>query len=165
MDQALVPAWKGKSACIKKFERLGVKIVKDENGGYLLVSTQNESFLKRKKVVYGSCHKKLSEEGVLLLIKDFCFKPILEQIDEKTQENFDFLIGFAVPEETARLEEFSNMMTDELQKMQRKELSLGREETVVSDEFAPLFESVELAVDVARMSDDDVEEAFRTLIF
>ena len=158
-----VPEWKGKPACVKKFDRLGLRIVRGEKGQFFLVSMNKESFLKKKWVNYGSCPRKMEEQDALNLLKDFCLAPILKTIDEESQKDFDFLTGYVVPQETACLEEFSSLMKTSLDKLKADELSANTDEKTVAERFDPLYASVELAVEVARMDDKDYDEVFKTL--
>lgn len=148
-ENSLLQIWKGKGNCVRKFENLGVKIVQNEDGQCFLISSEGEGIFGRNIICYGTCSKKMSQSDALVALRNFCCVPIRKKINRQSQNDFDILLGFAIPTETVVREDFIRLLKNEIEDMKKQEqMNLAAE--TVEEKFNPLFKSIDMAVGVAR---------------
>ena len=116
-ENALLHFWQDGGKTFKRFNALGVKVVKTAQGEFVLVSQGKCCLFHTRFVVYGTCNKNVTEKDAAQILKDFCFSALKDGINQQSQFNFDVLVGYALPQEALKNKQFVGLLQQKLQQM------------------------------------------------
>lgn len=158
-ENILTTTLQEKAKSVKLFPNLGLRVVKAENGDCFLVSVQQVGFVLNRRIVnYGKCSQKLNEKQACEMLKDFCFACLYSGITQKAQFDFDVLVSYNLPMKALVCQPFIEGLKAGLDQMKAQQTLAGKNQDALSKSFQPLYNSIDISVDAAKMQPQTPEQ-------